>query len=132
MRGSCEINGAHCTRKPHFSCCTKCQHSLESKCLPLLAFNLENQHGSPSLHSVHWWTGWSGPDGLELGAQPDARVTVEKAVCYNHLSYNDCSMEALSCDNSLQFLVQISPICAHHASCQASMKMTLSRAHFCH
>lgn len=31
MRGSCEINGTHCSRKPHFSCRTKCQLSLESK-----------------------------------------------------------------------------------------------------
>lgn len=30
-RGSCEINGTHCSRKPHFSCRTKCQLSLESK-----------------------------------------------------------------------------------------------------
>lgn len=99
-RGSCEINGAHCSRKPDFSYCTKCQHSLESKPFSPLAFKINM---APSLHLLHWRTGQSGPDGLELGAQQDARVTVEKAVCHNHLGYNDCSTEALSCDNSLQF-----------------------------
>lgn len=32
----------------------------------------ENQRGSPSLRSKHRWTGSSGVDGLQLGAQRDA------------------------------------------------------------
>lgn len=97
------------------------------------AFNLEKstRRSLPFAHSAGGQAE-VGPDGLELGAQQDARVTVEKAVCHIHLSYNDCSAEALSNDNSLQFWFRSGPICAHHPGCQTSMKMTLSWVHFCH
>lgn len=50
-RGSCEINGAHCSRKPHFSYCTKCQHSLESKPLSPLSFKI-NMALPPFIYSA--------------------------------------------------------------------------------
>lgn len=66
----CEIDGTYCATKKLGLAATlnvSCLRSENAACLGFHLWEKHNQYSSQSLLSVCWWTGSSGPDGLQLG-----------------------------------------------------------------